>query len=238
MEWKKYIIVFVITLAVFLLAFFASNQIGDKRVNQLREIQNKLSVDILSTETRFSLLEQSSCAHVIADDEFEVGITSELNDLARRVKFLESQLGLDNPDVVALKKHYSLLQIKDYLLVQELGDRCDHEIFTMLYFHENDCRECHKQTIVLDEVRDRYPEVRVYWFDKDLITPAVQTLVSMFDIEKAPALLLSEGLQEQFLELEEIEALLPEEIVQAYIERTGEETEETEEVLEAEEVSQ
>ena len=209
-ETKRYIIVFFITLVIFALAFFMSSIFSNNKISQLREIQEQIAIDILSTETRYALLEQTSCAHSVTSLEEEQGLSRELNDLARRLKFMESQLGSEDEDVLFVKKYYSLLQVKDYLLMEEIKNRCGENLFTILYFHEGDCEECQKQSLVLDELVSQYPETRVYWFDKEVNTPAVQTMLSIFGIKQGPTLVINDRTYEGFLTFEQIQSIAPE----------------------------
>lgn len=209
-ETKRYLIVFLITLAVFASAFWMSSVFSNNKISQLREIQEQIAIDILSTETRYSLLEKTSCDHSVSNLEEEQGLSRELNDLARRLKFMESQLGTEDEDVLFVKKYYSLLQVKDYLLMEELSSRCGEELFTILYFHEGDCVDCQKQSLVLDDLVGEYPETRVYWFDKDVNTPAIQTLLSIFGIKQGPTMVIDGRTYEGFLTFEEIQTIAPE----------------------------
>src|SRR3989344_4853589 len=65
-DWKKYLIVFLITVSLFLSASYISNYFGDKKINQLKSIQDNISIDILSSETQFSLLSELSCKNISA----------------------------------------------------------------------------------------------------------------------------------------------------------------------------
>ncbi len=219
-ETKRYLIVFIITAIVFVLAFWMSSIFSNNKIEQLREIQEQIAIDILSTETRYSLLEKTSCLHSVSNLEVEQGLSRELNDLARRLKFMESQLGEDDEDVLFIKKYYSLLQVKDFLLMEELTKRCGENLFTILYFHQGDCDACQKQSLVLDELVEEYPETRVYWFDKDVNTPAVQTMLSIFGIKQGPTMVINDQTFEGFYTFEEIQAIAPD----AFPEKTLEES--------------
>ncbi len=209
-ETKRYFIVFIITAIVFALAFWMSSIFSNNKINQLQEIQEQIAIDILSTETRYALLEQTSCVHSVTSLEEEQGLSRELNDLARRLKFMESQLGEEDEDVLFVKKYYSLLQVKDYLLMEEIKNRCGENLFTILYFHQGECDNCQKQSLVLDELVREYPETRVYWFDKDVNTPAVQTMLSIFGIKQGPTMVINDKAYEGFYTFEEIQNIAPE----------------------------
>ncbi|MEA3399151.1 MAG: thioredoxin family protein [Patescibacteria group bacterium] len=206
---KKYIVPFIITVILFVVAFYLSSLFANRKIDQVKIIQDKISTDILSTETRFILLGSSSCEHVKSSDEFENSLNDELSEMAKRVKFMESQLGSKDERVLLIKDKYALLQIKDYLLREQLSDRCGEEIPTILYFHSLDCDKCKEQSVVLDEINRRYPSIRIYWFDADSNTPALRTLISMFGVNKAPSVIIRDDKYEGFKSLEEMEEIIP-----------------------------
>lgn len=209
MNWKRYFIAFIITIILFIFAFFLSSRFANDKINEVKLIQDKIATDILSTETRFVLLGSSSCKHLKSDEIFEAGLNSELSDMAKRVKFMESQLGYDDERVYLIKDQYTLLQIKDYLLKKQLNEKCGQEFPMILYFHSRDCEKCKEQSIVLDEIRNRYPDIRIYWLEYDSTTPAMQTLVSMFSIKETPSMVINEEKIEGFYPIEKIENYFP-----------------------------
>jgi hypothetical protein len=209
-NWKKYAATFAITLAIFLTALYASNYFNSKRIQEIRAIEQRVSIDILSTETQFDLLEELSCQ----DIEKNPIISSELNSLARRLAYAEEQLGIDNPEVVSLKRSYTILQIKDYLLMKRILSECDEiSPVVILYFYSNagDCPDCEREGYVLTYLRENYPQLRVYAFDYHLDLPALQTLITINDVKpEFPALLMEGTPHYGFQSRENIEEFLPE----------------------------
>src|SRR3989339_1740287 len=142
-DWKKYLIVFLITLGLFFTAIYLSNYFGDKKINQLESIQDKIAIDILSSETQFSLLSELSCKN-ISDSVF----SSELSELGSKLEWSQDNLG-DTAEVSYLKKYYSLLQIKDYLLAKRISARCGVKSAFILYFYTAaaNCSLCQEQSL-------------------------------------------------------------------------------------------
>ncbi|MCI0542175.1 hypothetical protein L0Y69_00250, partial [bacterium] len=60
-DWKKYIYVLAITAAIFGTAFYASGRLNSAKIDELRAIQDRIAIDLLSSEMQFSLLEEVSC---------------------------------------------------------------------------------------------------------------------------------------------------------------------------------
>lgn len=209
MSFKRYITVFIITGLIFTFTFWLSNQLSSSKLREVQDLEDQIALNILSTETRYSLLEDSSCEHLSSNNTDDIGLNSELNDMIHRVKFMANQLGAQNEKVVSLKKYYTLLQIKDYLLTKELYNRCGTHIVSILYLYQDGCEECVKQSIVLDDLAKTYPEIRVYWIDKDLQTPALDTLVSILNIKKTPSIIIKDKVYDSFQTVEDIEKHIP-----------------------------
>lgn len=204
----KYIIVFIITSTIFFTVFYISDKINKSRLENLTDLQENLTLSILSTETRFALLENASCQEIFLGGELEIGVTEELNNLVSRIKFLENELGSDNEDVLYLKERYALLQIKDYLLVKELSNRCSYNITTVLYFSGEDCGACKNQSIVLDAIREENENVRVYWFDGAINVSTVEILETLFDISEYPAIVVGNETFTEFLPFDDLKSII------------------------------
>lgn len=209
MSFKRYIIVFIITGCIFAFTFWLSNQFSISKVREVRDLEDQIALNVLSTETRYSLLQNSSCSHLSANNTSDIGLNAELTDITHRVKFMAGQLGYDDEKVVSLKKYYTLLQIKDYLLTKELYNRCGTHIVSILYLYQEGCEECVKQSIILDDLAKRYPEIRVYWIDKDLQTPALDTLISILNIKKTPSIVIKDKVYDSLQTTADIESYIP-----------------------------
>lgn len=207
-DWKKYLIVFLITVALFLSASYVSNYFSNKKVDQLKLIQDKISIDILSSETQFSLLSELSCKN-ISDSV----LSGELGDLGSRLEWGQENLGMTDT-VLYLKKYYSLLEIKDYLLTKSISTRCKTKSAFILYFYttKENCSECEKQGLALSALRDKYGELRVYSFDYSIDLSAVKAMLQIYKIEdtKLPALVIDENVLTGFRGIDELETRVKE----------------------------
>ena len=211
MPWQKYLLAFVITAAIFATAFYVASSLDTRRLADIRATQEAISIDILSLETQFALLGSLDC-DIIADNPV---LSKELNELAGRLSVAEENLGSDNPQVMSLKKQYSLLQIKDYLLMRQIGQKCSSfKPVSVLYFYSNqgDCADCRRMGEVLTYLRSQYPDLRVYSFDYHLELSALETLIKLRRIQgQLPALVIGNRAPLYgFKNLEEMQTLLPE----------------------------
>jgi len=207
-DWKKYLIVFLITVTLFLTASYLSNYFGNQKINQLKTIQDKIAIDILSSETQFSLLSELSCKN-ISDSVF----SSELGELGNKLEWSQENLGATD-EVSYLKKYYSLLQIKDYLLAKRISERCKTKSAFILYFYTTaeNCSLCEQEGLVLSALRTAYPELRVYSFDYSTDLSAVSSMLQIYKIKDTalPALVIDEDVLTGFHSLEDLETRIQE----------------------------
>ncbi|MBU0998790.1 hypothetical protein KKG24_00555 [Patescibacteria group bacterium] len=207
-DWKKYLIVLLITVSLFISASYLSNYFGDRKINQLKTIQDKIAIDILSSETQFSLLSELSCKN-ISDSVF----SGELEELGNKLTWSQNNLG-NTEEVSYLKKYYSLLQIKDYLLTKKISERCGVKSAFILYFYTTaaNCSVCEQESLVLSNLRALYPELRVYSFDYSTDLSAVVSMLQIYKIKDTvlPALVIDDEVLTGFHDLSDLEARIKE----------------------------
>ncbi len=205
-DWKKYVVVFFITVMLFVTASYVSSYFNNKKIGQLKVIQDQISIDILSSETQFSLLSDLSCKSV--SDSF---LSEELNEFGTKLEWGEQNLG-NKEEVAYLRKYYSLLQIKDYLLMKKISSRCGIKSAFVLYFYTTaeNCTECLKQSLVLSKLKEKYPMLRVYSFDYSTDLSAVKSMLEIYKIEdtKLPAMVVSDDVLTGFNSADELESII------------------------------
>lgn len=205
---KKYLLSFVITAVVFLGAFYISKSFDKQRLNEVKALGDKLSLDITSSETQFDLLKESSCKVIAHSGTF----TDELNALSEKISYLEDNFSTQNEDVIGLKKYYSLLEIKDYLVVNNISKKCGTKPITIIYFYSNPetCDDCKKLDYVMSTLRLNYPEVRIYSFDYNLDLSAIKTMISIYGVKNnLPAIIINDDIYYGFKSIEDMEKLIP-----------------------------
>jgi hypothetical protein len=209
-RWQKYLLALIVTIAIFGTAFYAAERFNAQRVADIQATEESISVDILSSETQFELLGSLDCQTITQSQP----LSDELNSLDERLSVAEQNLGTDNPDVINLKEQYSLLEIKDYLLMEQISQKCHLKPVFVLYFYSNagDCPDCSSAGDVLTYLRQQYPGLRVYSFDYNLNLSALKTLISLRHVDDTlPAYVINDRPPVYgFKTLNEMQALIPE----------------------------
>jgi len=207
-RWGTYLIAFLITALIFATAFYASNYFNNQRVADIRATQDDISTDILSLETQFDLLQEHSCSDV-AENTI---LPSEMTSLGDQLSYMEAQGTSNQDEVTRLKRLYSILEIKDYLLMQQLAGKCNLKPVFILYFYSNngDCADCEKQGYALTSLSSTYPELRVYSFDYNLNVGALQTLISIDNVSnELPAVVINGHVYYGYQTVDAIHKILP-----------------------------
>jgi len=205
---RNSLIALLIATAITGTVAYAINYLNAVRIAELGAIEDQLSIDTLSLDTQFSLLERAPC------DSFASSTTliSSLSDLGDRLSYAESQLGADNAQVVRLKQQYSLLEIRDYLITKQFAVACGIKPVTVLYFYSNagDCSDCDRAGYALSYLHNTYPSLRVYSFDYNLNLGALETFIAINKIQDSlPAFVINGKQYYGFTSLEELEKQFP-----------------------------
>ena len=206
-DTRKYVFVFLITGFIFMTAFALSNYFSNRRLVEIRSIEDKIAIDILSSETQYALLQESSCNEISSSV-----LSEELGNLADKLSYTEGKLGKDTAEVIGLKRSYSLLEIKDYLLSKQISTKCGLRPAFVIYVYsnENDCSRCQETGNILTDLRETYPTLRVYSFDYHLDLSVIRTLLSIYKIKgELPALVINGTTYYGYRSKEELVKLLP-----------------------------
>jgi len=205
---RNTLIALAITLAIIGTVAYAISYLNSSRVAGLATIEDQISIDTLSLDTQFSLLETAPCDSIASSTT----LIGKLADLGTRLAYAEGQLGTDNPQVLRLKQQYSLLEIRDYLITRQLASACGTKPVTVLYFYTNtgDCKDCDKAGYALSYLHDTYPSLRVYSFDYNLDLGALKTLIGITKLHgPLPAFIIDGKRSYGFTTLADLEKQFP-----------------------------
>lgn len=206
----KYVLTFLITAIIFAVMLYINNYLDQAKIGDVKSVQDQIALDLLSSETQFDLLKEASCKSVTGPST----LSQEINSLSTKLSYLEANdQGEPSDELIYLKKYYSLLEIKDYLLSQRLTEKCGSKPISILYFYgkRSDCAECKKMGDVLTYLREQYPEMRIYSFDANIDLSALDTMKSIYKINNTtlPAIVYNDETYVGFKSIEEMKNLIP-----------------------------
>ena len=169
-------------------------------------MQQNLRTDILSLETQFSILNQAPCANLN-----ESTLTNELYSISQKLTSVGTTLGEDDGNFLELKKYYSILEIKHWLLLQRAAKECKLPLAFIIYFYEDskNCPQCEDQGYILTYFREKYPFLRIYSFDYNLDLAALKTLKSVFRLQdETPIMVINSDVYCGYKSKDELETIM------------------------------
>jgi len=205
LDTRKFVIVLVFTTIIFFFGALLGFVTSSEKLSDVRDLQDSLRSDTLDLETLYAVLENNPCEFVNTTP-----LSDQLYDIAKRLDFMESQLGKDNDDVLQLKKYYSILQLRQWMFEERVQETCSENKSIILYFYNNEpgeCSSCEEQGFILSYIREKHPETSIYSFDVRTESEAVQALVRRY-VDTTPTIVIDEKIIEGFQTRDAIETIL------------------------------
>jgi glutaredoxin len=216
-SYRRYFVALLISGMIFFTGFLSSNVLTSKKLDSVKNVEDNISLSILSSETEYEILKEASCSdsNSLLSTTKQTTLTKEIGDLAEKLEMLE---GNDDNDarILSAKKRYTLLLIKDYLLSKKISEDCKTKPTFVIYFYGNAdiCPDCVRTSSALTSLRNDFENLRVYAFDMNLDLPLIKTFANIYGIknESLPALVIDKKVYGGLTNKESIEKLLPKEI--------------------------
>lgn len=190
-----------ITLLVFFSGFVGGYFLTSGKVTQLTELQNEIYTQSLSLDALFDLASENLC-----DEEGLIPINNQLNELGDKLTIIEedTERSLESQ---LLANQYVALEVKHFLLINEINQECGEKYSTILYFFSpdrNECSSCAAQGALLTEVKEQKPDLMIYSFNWNIDSPVVDRLLLDYDINNIPTLMINGEKFEGILGTQEI----------------------------------
>jgi hypothetical protein len=96
------------------------------------------------------------------------------------------------PEYLQLKRDYTLLTIRAWLLSLTIKEKCSKDIIPALYFYSKDCETCINQSYVLDELKRENPKFSAFIVDYNLDEPIVRIIKRAYNITEVPSFIINE----------------------------------------------
>jgi len=204
-ESTRYLSTFALVTLVFVIGIIIGQTLTEMKFGEFSERERDLRAYILSLDLQSELISEKIC------DVDPFVLTEEKTKLGRDLEYLEDKFGRDNPKLIPLKKEYTLLSIRQWLLVKRMKEECGKDLTIILYFYSNEKNAsiCESQGYILDYLYHKNPEkIVIYAFDYDLDTPALNTLKSIYNVRRVPSLVINDELYPGFQGKDELETLI------------------------------
>jgi hypothetical protein len=125
-----------------------------------------------------------------------LGLTSQkLDYLGGLIDTLETKKGKDDPQVLELKKLYTILEVRHMLLVLDREEQCSSQksdVFLFFYSNGQECKEdVDRTSFILSYLRKKYSSSKVYSFDADLQSELIAVLKNEYSTSGCASVVLN-----------------------------------------------
>lgn len=185
---SKYVAAFSMTVLIFGAGIIIGNTLSSAKLEKIDALQQDIAVRTLGSELQYALLAENPCV----DIESSV-LSNELFEISSKLSFMEEDLGTHHEQVINLKRYYSLLEIRHWLLLRKAQQTCDTHYDLILYFYSNDgdCSACKQQGYVLNTLHRKYPAVSIYSFDINIKDPVLETMKKIHNVTAPPTIVVN-----------------------------------------------
>ncbi|MBS3112707.1 hypothetical protein J4418_01325 [Candidatus Woesearchaeota archaeon] len=202
----KFVGVLAATTLIFMIGIQLGNYLSSIKITRIEDLQNNIKVDTLGLETQLLIVSKNPC------EILKLGIMDEeLYEIGSKLAYIESQYGHGDESVQRLKNYYSILELRHWILLNNVKEKCNIDYDLILYFYSNelDCNDCEKQGFVLDYIRRTNSNVKIYSLEYSLDNPAINTIKALYKIkaEELPVIIINGEAYTGFKDKAEFESL-------------------------------
>ena len=132
---------------------------------------------------------------------------NQLDQLSEQISgYTEDRIIFSRMNVENLKKKYTSLLIKDWLLQNQVKTKCGTDTVSVLYFYKRkNCNDCIIQGNVLTSLKDEFRErLMVFPLDIDVGSPMIAILMRRYNITSTPSVIIEDGIYTRLLSRDEL----------------------------------
>ncbi|MGM5480217.1 MAG: hypothetical protein ACQESC_02045 [Nanobdellota archaeon] len=170
----------LLTAFIFVIGILIGNVTTEKKFETLTDEYENIRVQMLSIDVQSMILEDDICS--LSKNNV---LNKEVQEVARKVSFLENAYGWDDPTVWQTKEKFFILELRHWWLTKKEIETCGRDKIWALYFYSNkgDCPKCEEQGTVLTHLQQKNEgNFTVYHFDINTENPAVETVKEIYNV--------------------------------------------------------
>lgn len=220
MKRKRLIIIAGITTIILyfmgiLTGYFVQVKVLSQTEEELRKVQEefydyKQNLENIQLEQLYLTTHQGelSCKILVSTiDEMHNSLAYFWSRLPSKLEVYEKYSEIQ-PEYVKLKRDYTLLSIRTWLLSLDVKEECGEEIIPALYFYSRDCDSCIDQSFVLDNLNKENPHFSAFIVDFNLDEPIVKIIKDVYDVKEVPSFIINEKLYSGYQDLEQMKRII------------------------------
>ncbi len=193
-NWRTYSVAFVFSVVLFSAGIFIGLQLSSQVSAEFASQAEQLRAGTRDLEVLLLLVSSANsggtrlCPALLSQAR---ALDARTTDFGVSLDVLEKSRGRLDVGVQSLKRDYSVMQVRDYLLFNQISSSCAAPLHQIVFFYTNDgCADCVEQGAILRGYKRLHPDVLIYSLDVDIGTPITQALTQAFAITSYPSMLV------------------------------------------------
>jgi len=187
---RRYALAFLIGTLLFLLVFGFTYSLSYFEYQRISNLNQELSYGIFKDKLYLSLFNKDSCSI----SSFEK-ISEDLRFQGDLINTLERKFGKNDEEVLFKKQFYGLVELEHFELVNQINQKCNSTLQTILFFYSNNEDEIISSEEVgrlLDVVSAQNENLIIYSFDLNIKDDLINELKLKYRIENSPTVLVNQ----------------------------------------------
>ena len=208
-DWEFFLISAIITFIILLAGIFFGMFLGKDKVSSLEHDLEDLRVRQDDATLSFSLMStfgNKSCdiiQHELSDTMVQAA------KLGKEITNYENEKFKDDK-YIQTKKDYTLIQIRYWSYLERLKHECNNTNYiTILYFYSTECKDCSKQGLILDYLKQAHPNnVMNFALDSDIDLNIIRLIKNVYEVQETPTLIINEKKYTGLVELSQLQEII------------------------------
>jgi hypothetical protein len=216
---RLFIIASITTIILYfmgiLTGYFVQVKVLSKTQEELEKVQEefydyKQNLENIQLEQLYLTTHQGelSCKILVSTiDEMNSNLAYFWSRLPSKLEVYEKYSEVQ-PEYTRLKRDYTLLSIRSWLLSLDVKEKCGEEIIPALYFYSRDCNSCINQSYVLDDLKGENPNFSAFIVDFNLDEPIVKIIKNVYNVTEVPSFIINDKLYSGYQSLEQMKKII------------------------------
>jgi thiol-disulfide isomerase/thioredoxin len=215
LKWEIYFISGLITLGILILGIIFGVTVSKGKVDDLQSQLDSLKMSQEDLNLEFALIATSrnqSCTLISYELDKVIDNAAQLGD---RVSLYESNEKIPDQRFAFLKDDYTVTLIRYWFYLDQMKQECNRTNFiTVLYFYSNNnCNDCDKQGLILNYLKQQYPQnVMNFAIDSDSTLSVVDLIKKTYQVQSVPTLVIDGKTYSGLVTTEDLKSILCEKI--------------------------
>ncbi|MBU5689579.1 MAG: hypothetical protein QXM68_01385 [Candidatus Aenigmatarchaeota archaeon] len=188
---KAYVFAAILSLVLYSIGIITGIYIQKQSQNSVEARLEQIQRSIENTQLEYLYI--NSLGEKISCDSFKILVDETTNNvwqIGDELVKLESES--NNEKFVELKKEYSLLSIRAWILNNYFKNKCNSDDKVILYFYSIPCDQCIIQGKILDDLRENElkGKLKVFVLDINVEEPMVELVKKTYKINGTPSIVV------------------------------------------------